>query len=45
MSADGRILLTMNDISFKILADTTMKESENISFVTTQAINEMLDPL
>ena len=44
-SADGKVLLTLNDISYKILSDTTKKEADLISLVNTTATQELESPL
>ena len=44
-SADGKVLLTMNDISYKILADQGKKEQDMISLVTSAASQELEKPL
>jgi hypothetical protein len=44
-SADSKVLLTMNDISQKILSDNTRNESDLISLVNTTATSEMMEPL
>ena len=44
-SSDGKVLLTMNDISQKILYDSSRSESDIISLVNQQASQEMMGPV
>ena len=44
-SSDGKVLLTMNDISQKILYDSSRSESDIISLVNQQASQEMMNPV